>query len=115
MLQQVVINEGVVGLQVLYYLAFVVSEADRLIVPFKCFPPRLPTLVFIYKIVYPLLTPSSSNPTDTITRTFNLARAKPYRQATPKPQQLRGHSQNGEEEEHDGSRMDEHNKCDRVE
>eukprot|EP00922_Rhytidocystis_sp_ex-Travisia-forbesii_P051164 GHVS01075964.1.p1 GENE.GHVS01075964.1~~GHVS01075964.1.p1 ORF type:complete len:271 (-),score=55.76 GHVS01075964.1:381-1193(-) len=54
-LEQVVINEGVVGLQVLYYLAFIVTDADRMIIPFQCFPPRLPTLTFIYNIVYSLL------------------------------------------------------------
>eukprot|EP00922_Rhytidocystis_sp_ex-Travisia-forbesii_P045479 GHVS01067844.1.p1 GENE.GHVS01067844.1~~GHVS01067844.1.p1 ORF type:complete len:230 (+),score=44.13 GHVS01067844.1:69-758(+) len=49
------LQQGFVGLQVLNYLAFVVKDADRTIIPFECFPPRLPTLVFIYNIVYPLL------------------------------------------------------------
>lgn len=54
-IEKVIINEGFRSQDVIYYLAFIMKNQNKLILPFESIIPRLNHLIDIYKEIKPIL------------------------------------------------------------
>eukprot|EP00921_Rhytidocystis_pertsovi_P023687 GHVQ01037982.1.p1 GENE.GHVQ01037982.1~~GHVQ01037982.1.p1 ORF type:complete len:176 (+),score=9.59 GHVQ01037982.1:27-530(+) len=54
-IKDIVLNEGVVAHDIIFYLAILVQDVNKLIVPFEAYPPRLKDLLPVYKNLYSVI------------------------------------------------------------
>lgn len=67
-IEDVVVNEGVTACDIFFYLAFVIKQSDKLVLPFQVYMLRLHELALVYRALHRVLQYSCSLDNSTTTK-----------------------------------------------